>query len=115
MTTIDYKNFINSNIIHHNDSIDNFTDGLEYMIKTKASIISYNTKKTLQLHNVDVLEVENNNKVLENDPNNYDEAFQKIILRSKLRQEEVKSTSYYYLFILTIKICYYYYYFDLEI
>ena len=60
MTTIDYKNFINSNIIHHNDSIDNFTDGLEYMIKTKASIISYNTKKTLQVHNVDVLEVENN-------------------------------------------------------
>jgi hypothetical protein len=60
MTTIDYKNFINSKIIHHNDSIDNFTDGLNYMIKTKASIISYNTKKTLQLHNIDLLEVKNN-------------------------------------------------------
>jgi len=60
MTAIDYKNFLNSNIIHHNDSIDNFTDGLEYMLKTNASIISYNTKKTFQLYNVDVLEVINN-------------------------------------------------------
>ena len=60
MTTIDYKNFINSNIIHHNDSINNFTDGLEYLIKTNASMISYQTKKTFQLYNVDVLEVENN-------------------------------------------------------
>ena len=60
MSTIEYKNFLNSNIIHHNDSIDNFTNGLEYLIEKEASIISYNTKKTFQLYNVDVLEVNNN-------------------------------------------------------
>jgi hypothetical protein len=60
MTTINYKNFLNSNIIYHNDSIDNFTDGLEYLVQKNASIISYNTKKTFQLYNVDALEVINN-------------------------------------------------------
>ena len=58
--TIFYEDFINSATVSHNDSIDTYSDGIRYLIESKADIISYNTQKNILLFNVAVLEVDKN-------------------------------------------------------
>jgi len=49
-----YNEFIESSKISHNNSIDNFFDGIKYLIENGSDIISYNTTKNISLSN-DVL------------------------------------------------------------
>jgi hypothetical protein len=58
MSILDYNIFIEANKINHNDLINNFNDGLAYLIETKSDIISYNTTKTIQFINIDAVVVE---------------------------------------------------------
>ena len=58
MSILDYNIFIEANKINHNDLINNFDDGLAYLIETKSDIISYNTTKTIQFVNIDAVVVE---------------------------------------------------------
>lgn len=39
---IDYQAFIESKSIIHNDTIDNYHDGLKFLINSESDVISYN-------------------------------------------------------------------------
>jgi hypothetical protein len=58
--TIFYEDFINSATVSHNNNIDTYSDGIRYLIESKADIISYTTQKNILLFNVAVLEVDKN-------------------------------------------------------
>ena len=38
---IDYQTFIKSKSIIHNDAIDNYHDGIKFLINSKSDVISY--------------------------------------------------------------------------
>jgi len=57
---MEYSDFIKSKIFSHNDNIDTYIDGINYLIESKSDIVSYDTQKKLVLFNVAVLEVDKN-------------------------------------------------------
>ena len=44
--------------VSHNDLIDTYSDGVNYLTESGADIISYNTQKKLMMFNVDMLEID---------------------------------------------------------
>jgi hypothetical protein len=63
-TLVNIKDFLKTIKIIHNNSINDFSDGLRFLIETTSDCVTYYTQKKIIINNITSLEINNDNKYI---------------------------------------------------